>query len=580
MPQDAFHIRRLAEELNAFLVHGKINRISQVNKDELTFIIYTGKTTVKLILSANASNARVCLSLTEKEPAPVAPNFCMLLRKHLLGAEILAVRQYEFERIIELDLHCTTDFSESTRTLHCELMGKYSNVVLTEKGVILGALKTSALEDNSRRVLLPGAKYLYPEPQDKLTIFDGAGLRSRLENFISVRPEGWDEEALSVFLFENVAGLALPTAREIVTRAAKACGSVRLVCSPAATGNKPLWDFVGNFCLNEPCKPCLKTSDGTENGAPLDFFAFPVSDGVAMPSLCKAEDEFFTRRETKKGFEDRKRKLENTVRSLKKKQLKKLQDTLERLKEAEKAEECRVKGDLLTANLYRVEKGMNSIELDNWYSPDCEKIKIALDATLPPSKNAQRYFKTYNKHKRAKEILTPISEREQAEIEYTDSVATSIALAESMDDLKEIETEMTEMGLLRAPKERIGGKKKEVPIPFREYEHNGMKIYAGRNNLQNDRLLRAAAPEDVWLHTQKYHSSHVIIATEGRQVRDETLLFAAEICAYYSDGRDGDKIPVDYCKRKYVKKPSKSKAGFVTYTDYKTVLVKPDPHNG
>ena len=149
-----------------------------------------------------------------------------------------------------------------------------------------------------------------------------------------------------------------------------------------------------------------------------------------------------------------------------------------------------------------------------------------------------------------------------------------------MDDLKEIETERTEMRLLRAPKERIGGKKKEVPIPFREYEHNGMKIYAGRNNLQNDRLLRAAAPEDVWLHTQKYHSSHVIIATEGRQVRDETLLFAAEICAYYSDGRDGDKIPVDYCKRKYVKKPSKSKAGFVTYTDYKTVLVKPDPHNG
>ena len=162
MPQDAFHIRRLTEELNTFLVGGKINRISQVNKDELTFIIYTGKSTVKLILSANASGARVCLSATEKEPAPVAPNFCMLLRNHLQGAEILAVRQHEFERIVEIDLHCTTDFSESKRTLHCELMGKYSNVILTENGIILGALKISSLEDNTHRVLLAGAQWASP----------------------------------------------------------------------------------------------------------------------------------------------------------------------------------------------------------------------------------------------------------------------------------------------------------------------------------------------------------------------------------------------------------------------------------
>ena len=571
MPQDAFHIRRLTAELHSFLVGGKINRISQANKDDLTFIIYTGKSTVKLLLSANASGARVCLSSIEKEPAPIAPNFCMLLRKHLLGAQILAVRQYEFERIVEIDLHCVTDFSQSKRTLHCELMGKYSNIVLCENGVILGALKTTALEDSSRRVLLPGAKYLYPAPQDKLSPFDGAGMRLRLENYLSVREET-DEESLAVFLFENVAGLALPTAREIVKRALLRAGNLRLLLSAAA--GKPLWEFVGDFCLNEPCSPCVKQ----ENGAYTDFFAFEVAGGVQMPSLCKAEDEFYTRRETKKGFEDKKRKLENTVRGLKKKQTKKLQDTLERLNEAEKAEEYRIKGELLTANLYRVEKGMTSIELDDWYSPDGRKVKIALDATLPPSKNAQRYFKTYNKHKRAKEILTPISERERAEIAYTDSVFATISLAESDEDLKEIETEMIGMGLLRAPKERVGGKKKEEPIPFREYEHGGMRIFAGRNNLQNDRLLRMAGAEDVWLHTQKYHSSHVIIVTEGRQVRAETLLYAAEICAYYSDGRDGDKIPVDYCLRKFVKKPSKSKAGFVTYTDYKAILVKPNAH--
>ena len=571
MPQDAFHIRRLAQELNTFLVGGRINRISQVNKDELTFIVYTGKTTVKLILSANASNARVCLSLTEKEPAPVAPNFCMLLRKHLQNAEILEVRQHEFERIVELVVHCTTDFSECDRVLHCELMGKYSNVVLTEKGVILGALKTTALESENHRLLLAGVKYEYPAPQDKLSPFDGAGMRSRLQNYLSTHTDGWEKEGLSLFLFENVVGLAMPTAREIVRRAAERNQGADILSESAAV---PLWEFVGEFCQNEPNRPCLKM----QNGGYADFFAFPVAGGVETPSLCKAEDEFYTARESKKGFEDKKRKLETTVRNLKKKQTKKLQETLERLKDAEKAEEYRIKGELLTANLYKLEKGMKEVELENWYSPDMEKVKIALDATMPPSKNAQRYFKTYNKYKRAKEILTPMLQKEESEIDYTDSVGAAIAAAETELDLKEIETELIEMGLLRAPKERVGGKKKEQAIPFREYEHGGMKIYAGRNNIQNDRLLRAAAPEDIWLHTQKYHSSHVIIVTDGGQVRDETLLFAAEICAYYSDGKDGDKIPVDYCKRKFVKKPSKSKAGFVTYTDYKTVLVTPNGH--
>ena len=560
MPQDAFHIRRLATELNTILTGGKVNRISQVNKDELTFIIYTGKSTVKLILSANASNARVCLSATEKEPAPVAPNFCMLLRKHLQGAEILSVKQHEFERIVEITFHCTSDFSECDRVLYCELMGKYSNVILTEKGTILGALKTTALENDNHRILLAGAKYLYPAPQDKLSPFDGAGMRSRLENYLSLRPDGVDNEDLSLFLFDNVFGLALPTAREIVKRA-QASGA-------------PLWEFVGEFCENEPCQPCIKMT----NGSMSDFFAFPVDGGVEMPSLCKAEDEFYTSRETKKGFDDKKRKLENTVRALKKKQTKKLQETLERLKDAEKADEYRIKGELLTANLYRLDRGMSEITLENWYDEQGGTVKISLDTTLSPQKNAQRYFKTYNKHKRAKEILTPMLNAEEKEIDYTDSVLSAISSAETALDLKEIETELTEIGLLRAQKERAGAKKKETVVPFREFEFEGVKIYAGRNNLQNDRLVRLADPDDIWLHTQKYHSSHVIIALEGRQVWDELLLYAAEICAYYSDGRDSDKIPVDYCKKKYVKKPNKSKAGFVIYTDYKTILVKPNAH--
>ena len=569
MPQDAFHIRRTAQELDALLVGGKINRISQVSKDELTFIIYTGKSTVKLILSTNASNARVCLSLTEKEPLAVAPNFCMLLRKHLQNAEILSVRQHEFERIVEITLHCTTDFSECDRTLICELMGKYSNIVLVEKGIVLGALKTTALLDDTHRILFAGAKYEYPVPQDKLSHLDGAGMRSRLKGFVEMHPDGWDMEALAQFVFDNVAGLALPTARELVLLAEEKNGALKMVLSPS--GKQPLWDFIGDFCENEPNNPHVKK----QNGAIVDFFAFAVAGGEKMPSLCKAQDEFYTARETKKGFDDKKRKLESGVRTLRKKASKRLQDTLDKLKDAEKADENRIKGELLTANLYAVERGTSHVELDNWYDEKGGKIRIALDPLLSPSKNAQKYFKTYNKQKRAKEILTPMQAAEEAEIAYADSIASSIALAETDDDLKEIETELIENGLLRAPKEKIGKKKKETAVPFRTYEHNGFVILVGRNNIQNDRLVKTAAPDDIWLHTQKYHSSHVIIVTQGRQVCDETLLFAAELCAYFSDGREADKIPVDYCKRKFVKKPNKSKAGFVTYTDYKTLLVKP-----
>ena len=558
MPQDAFHIRRLSQELNNILVGGKVNRVSQVDKDELTLIIYTGKRAVKLILSTNASNARVCLSETEKEPAPIAPNFCMLLRKHILGAEILSVKQAGFERIIEIELHCTGDFSQTNRTLVCELMGKYSNVVLVENGVILGALKTSSLDDNLRRILFSGAKYEYPTPQDKISVFDKAGMRSLIEGYAISHGEITDLDDFARFLFENVSGFAYPTLRELVKK------------MPA----QDLCEYLAWACDSLENKPHVVY----ENGKPTDFFAFEVEGGQPKQSLYLAEDEFYSYRENKKGFEDKKRKLEASLRTVRKKQAKRIQDVLERLKESENAELNKIKGELLTANLYRLEKGMKECTLENWYEPDCPKIKIALDELISPQKNAQKYFKIYNKQKRAKEILTPMLKTEQAEKEYLESVSSSIELAETKEDFKEIEEELIQIGVFRAPKQRAGGKKKQTETPFREYEYQGFRIYAGRNNVQNDRLLRLANSNDLWLHTQKYHSSHVIIVRDGREITDEIIGFASEICAYYSDGRNGDKIPVDYCERKYVKKPSKSKAGFVIYTDYKTVLVTPNAH--
>ena len=437
-------------------------------------------------------------------------------------------------------------------------MGKYSNIVLVENGVILGALKTSSLDDNLRRILFSGAKYEYPAPQDKISVFDGAGMRALIDGYVVSHGGITDLDDFSRFLFEGVSGFAYPTLRELVKKLGTKDIHTRLV-----------WAFE-----NLENAPCVVY----ENGAPTDFFAFQTENGVERESLYLAEDEFYSYREHRKSFENKKRKLESSVRGLKKKQAKRIQDVLERLRESENAELNKIKGELLTANLYRLERGMKECILENWYEADCPKIKIALDELLSPQKNAQRYFKTYNKQKRAKEILTPMLKTEQEEGEYLESVSSSIELAETIEDFKEIEEELIAIGVLTAPKERAGGKKKQTETQFREYEYQGFKIYAGRNNVQNDRLLRLASPSDIWLHTQKYHSSHVIIVTEGRAVPDAVLGFASEICAYYSDGRFGDKIPVDYCERRFVKKPSKSKAGFVIYTDYKTVLVTPNSH--
>ena len=554
MPQDSFHIRRLTNELNALLTGGKINRIAQISKDELLFVVYTGKTTVKLLLSTHATGARVCLTAEEKEPLAVPPNFCMLLRKHLQNAEILSIKQAGEERIIEITFYCTSDFSTCKRTLVCELMGKYSNLILTENGVILGALKTTSLTDDCHRVLFSGAKYLYPAPQDKISPLDGAGLRSLIEN----RGNFTDKEELSRFIFDNVSGFALSTARELVRLA----------------DTTPLWSFIPDFFQNQTLRPCVLYIDGV----PQDFFAFPVENGVSAPSLCKAADIFYSYKENKKGFEDKKRKLESAIKGYRKKACKRLQDICERLQEAEKADENRIKGELLTANLYRLERGMKCVCLQNWYDENGGELKIRLDETLSPSKNAEKYFKLYNKQKRAKTTLAPMRDKEEKELAYTDSVLFTLSSAESELDLREVEAELVELGVLKPPAKRLGAKKKEAEIPFREYEYKGYRILAGRNNLQNDRLLKQASKTDIWLHAQKYHSAHVLILTDT-EVPDEVIKVASEICAYFSEGKDSGKIPVDYCPRRNVKKPNKSKAGFVVYENYKTAVATPNRHD-
>ncbi|MDE6104550.1 MAG: NFACT family protein [Clostridia bacterium] len=546
MPQDAFTIKYVCNELKKELLGGKISKIVQPSREELTFIIYTAKGNVKLDACLSARAARLSLGETEKPVLQTPPNFCMLLRKHLQNAEIINIEQPDFERIIFFDLKCVSDFSSSVMRLYFEIMGKYSNAVLTENGIILGALKTNSFGENVKRLTLGGAKYSLPEPQDKISPDDIDGLKEVLSL------EG-DKIKL---ICDRVKGIAYATAAEMVS----------------VYGENITAENIRDYIYSLSAEPCVVYS----GGEPSDFkVRSTCAAQKKFESVLGAQSVYYSYLYEKRSFEAERAKLENAVNAAVKKIEKRLAGINSKLLECEGAESIKLKGELITANIYAIERGMKSVSVVNYYDPEQREIKIELDETLTPSQNAQKFYKKYAKLKRT--FLSVSAQKDEAEqrLNYLKSISASIAAAENKADLFETEEELISLGLYKAVEIK---KRKPVAPPFREYFYQGFKIVAGRNNLQNERLTKGLAPDDLWLHTQKYHSSHVGIICEERKIPDGVLAVAAEICAYYSDGRSGSKIPVDYTKKKFVKKPPKSNAGFVIYTDYSTVLVDPNAH--
>lgn len=548
MPQDAFTIKYIAEELKSRLLGGKISRIVQPTRDELTFIIYTGKGNVKLEACLSAQSSRLSLTETDK-PVPLAtPNFCMLLRKHLQNAEITDVVQPDFERIIYFDLKCVSDFSCSVMRLYFEIMGKYSNAVLTENGIIVGALKTTSIGESTKRVLFGGVKYAPPEPQDKVSPDNLIELESAF---------GYRSGDTARFICDRVKGIAYATALDMVN----------------LFGENITAENIHDYVYSLPAEPCVTFEDGK----PADFkVRFCGGNKKLYPDILSAQSAYYDYLCEKRAFGDKKAKLENALGGAVKKAEKRLAAINEKLEECRDAETVKLKGELITANIYALNRGMTGFKAVNYYDPDGGEIKIGLDATLSPSQNAQKYYKKYAKLKRTQLSVGAQKQEILQKLNYYESILSHIKTAESSADFEETEEELVGLGLIRTP----AVKKKKTETPYRVYNVLGFKVVAGRNNIQNERLTKSLAPDDVWLHTQKYHSSHVGIITEGKSVPDEVIKSAAEICAYYSEGRDGNKIPVDYTKKKFVKKPPKSNAGFVIYTDYKTALADPDGHFG
>ena len=550
MPQDAFTIKYVAEELESLLVGGKISKITQPSRDLLLFYIYTRKGTVKLEACFSAKGCRLNLCNSDAPAPKVAPAFCMLLRKHLQNAEITAVEQIAGERIVRFDFLCTSEFETKNLSLFCELMGKYSNAVLCENGTILGALKTTAIGESTKRVLFTGAKYVLPEPQDKISPDDLPALKKAFEDFDGLRGD------FAKFIADRVLGVAYSTALEIC----------------AEFNEKPTANDVNRYICGGITEPCVTFA----NGEPNDFKVKSAEKNKCVYStVLEAQTAFYGYVTQKQAFEETKRKLSTAVNSAVKKLEKRIATFNARLFECRDMETVKLKGELITANIYAVKRGTDSFEAVNYYDENGGIIKIALDKTLSPADNAQKYYKKYAKLKRTVISVTEQKRETEDELNYFKSIEAHICAAETLLDLEETEEELKACGLLKDDNK----KKKIAKIsPFREFSCGGFRILTGRNNLQNDRLLKSVSPQDIWLHTQNYHSSHAVILAEGKAVPEEVILTAAEICAYYSDGRGASKVPVDYCQRRFVKKPPKANAGFVIYTDFKTMLAEPNGH--
>ena len=556
MPQDAFTLRQLNSELSSLLVGGKISRINQPEKERLSLLIYTHCGTVKLDIDLSAKFCRISVNEKRTDENPKnAPNFCMLLRKHLQNAQITAVRQVGFERVIYFDLLCFSEFSSCEMRLYLEIMGKYSNAVLTKDGTIVGALKTTSLE-NAKRVTFTGAKYSLPEKQDTA---DPTSLKELEELFSSTFGEGFITGEKAKFLSERVRGIAYVTAEEIV---ATLGGNLTA---------KGVYDYV---CGGE-ISPCITYV----NGEIADFKAKSCMGGKqAFPTLLQAQAAYYDHAVGLKKFSDNRRRLSSALESALKKAEKRLGQICDRLAECDKIEEVKLAGELITANIYAVQRGDTELKAVNYYDENCGEITIKLDPSLTPSLNAQRYYKKYAKLKRTLENLTVQKSETEQRISYLRTIAESIKYAEDEDDLQGIREELLSLSLIADTAPKKGKKIKAAEPPFRTYSFDGFTVVCGANNMQNDRLIKGLSESDLWLHTKTFHSSHVGILTEGKEATDEAIKCAAEVCAYYSAAREKDKVQVDYTLKKHVKRPNGSPLGFAVYTDFKTIIVAPNAH--
>lgn len=564
MPLDAIYLSALTGELREKIEGGRIDKVQQPEKDMLLISLRSKGENLRLLLSAGTGRARVQLTESSFENPAEPPMFCMLLRKHLVGARIVSVRQPDWERmlIMELEGHDEMGYA-SRKLLIAELIGRSSNIILVDGGGrIIDCMRRADFAGDALRRMLPGMIYRLPPKQDKPALMETEP-EQRRELIARAEPG----ESMDKWLLGSFSGLSPLVCRELAYR-----------CSGSYDTLPQLLDAFVDSVKAGDMRPYILW-DGDK---PSDFSFMKIGQyGEAMScreeeSFSQLLDSFYSRRERAEQQRRRSHQLYKTVRTMRDRLQRKLAGQSEELRRTENRDQVRKMAELVTANIYRIKRGDRVLKCQDYYDPDCGEIEIALDPLKTPQQNAAAMFREYNKLKGARSHLTGLIAQGETQLDYLNSVLEMLSLSESEKDISDIRRELEETGYIRR---QSGGKQSRIKAqaPLRFVTDDGFEVLAGRSNIQNDQLTtKLCRRTDYWFHTQKVHGSHVILRCSDREPTPLAISQAAAIAAYYSQGRDGGKIAVDYTMLRFVRKPAGALPGKVIYTDYKTVMTQAD----
>ena len=569
MAIDAICLQAVAGELRPQLLGLRVDKVHQPARDQVV-LLFRGK---RLLLNAGAGAPRLQLTEILRDNPAEPPMFCMLLRKHLSGARVAGLTQPPLERLVKIEFDASDELGRAgRRTLVLEAMGRRSNLILLDgEGRVIDSLRRVDADMSAARQVLPGLFYQPPASTGRLPF-----LEETEEGFATRFAAAPAEKTLDAFLLDQYFGLSPLMARELAFQAA---GDVDARVFQMG-GPGPLWRAFEGFqdrVREERFTPVCLLRDGK----PLDFACVPVgqyggaAECVAYPSFSALLDAFYEAREKQERARQRGADLLRAASTARDRLRRKLALQEKEYAATQDRDKLRIQGDLITANLYRMERGQARLECENYYEAGAPT-SIPLDPLLTPQQNAAKYYKRYAKAKTAEKYLREQMDLARRDLEYLESVLAEIAQAETEADYLDIRAELREAGFLK--KQGRGKKEKSRPAaPWEFCTSSGLRVLAGRNNRQNDKLtLKDADRRDLWLHTQKIHGSHVILRCAGRTPSEEDIAEAAMVAAWFSQARESGNVPVDYTEVRNVKKPAGGRPGMVIYTTCRTVNVTPE----
>ena len=572
MPLDAVCLSGVVGELRETILGLRVEKIQQPARDQ---IILTLRGNKKLLMCAGASQSRLHLTgLTRENPA-APPMFCMLLRKHLSGGRLAAIDQPGLERVVILTLDIVDELGEpGRRQLVFECMGRYSNLILLDgQERIIDCLRRVDMEMSEKRQVLPGLFYHLPPAQEKLDPLSAGPEDFR--DMLAAVPDGTDA---AQWLLDRFYGLSPLVCRELATTG---CGD-----------REHIWDAADRENLTAAFSVWQETVRGENgrrftpwmlirDGKPSDFSYIPIyqygsaMEGAPWDAFSPMLDAFYETREQLERVRQRGADLQRAASSARDRACRKLALQEKEYAQTQDRDHLRVSGELITANLYRMERGQSLLRAQNYYEEGCPEVDIPLDPLLTPQQNAAKYFKRYSKAKTAEKYLSEQMVLARRERDWLESVLDELSRAETEQDFHDIRRELREAGHLKGP---APGKKEPRRAPGRPrtfLSSGGFRILVGRSNTQNDQLVREAFKSDYWFHTQRIHGSHVILCTQGQEPDGQSMTEAAMLAAYFSQGRESGQVAVDYTQVRNVKKPHGARPGMVVYDPYQTAYVTP-----